>query len=54
LPGINDRKKKKRVLAKAGIVHAAGWIKDKDQPKFEALVDDASEDVRKTLEGLDK
>lgn len=48
---MTDRKKKQRALAKAGISHASGWIKDDDQPKFEELVERASEKVNEALKG---
>lgn len=32
---------KKRTLQKAGFVHVAGWIKSKDAPKVEKLIEDA-------------
>ena len=48
---MTDRKKKQRALAKAGISHASGWIKDDDQPKFEELVERASGKVNEALKG---
>tara|TARA_R100000951_G_scaffold90399_1_gene78669 strand:+ start:1429 stop:1581 length:153 start_codon:yes stop_codon:yes gene_type:complete len=49
---MTDRKKKQRALAKAGISHASGWIKDDDQPKFEELVERASGKVNEALKGV--
>ena len=46
---MTDRKKKQRALAKVGISHASGWIKDEDQAKFKKLVEDAKADVGKAL-----
>lgn len=48
---MTDRKKKQRALAKVGISHASGWIKDEDQPKFEELVESAFEKVNEALKG---
>ena len=40
-----DRKKKHRILKRAGIAHASGHIYAKDYPAFQRLVDKAKADV---------
>lgn len=42
---MNHRIYKKRALEAAGIVHAAGWIKETDKPAFDKLVAAAKLDV---------
>lgn len=44
---MTDRKKKQRALAKAGIIHAAGWINAKDGPAFVRMVAKAAADVKR-------
>ena len=36
---------KKRILQKAGFVHVAGWVREKDAPKVEKLIAAAKEEV---------
>lgn len=36
---------KKRTLQRAGFVHVAGWVKEKDAPKVEKLIEAARPEV---------
>lgn len=42
---MSERVKKKRALEKAGLIHAAGWIRSKDRRAFDKLVKAAEQDV---------
>ena len=40
---------KKRTLQKAGFVHVAGWVREKDAPKVERLIEAAKAKVTEAL-----
>ena len=40
---------KKRTLQRAGFVHVAGWVREKDAPKVERLIEAAKAKVTEAL-----
>ena len=49
---MKHNNQKKRGLAKAGIVHAAGWVRETDKPAFDKLVSKAKADVDRVTQEL--